>query len=148
MSKLLLKKISCPKCKIIFEVDLSKVSRDALKRYGIGSLAFNHGDHVVVVYIDSSGEIRGVETFPVAEAKGPLILTTLTIVPVPREKKEMPPLNELEREELAILVQCDGKRSIHEIADMLGMSIGKVKNIVEKLYAKGYLKSITMRVGE
>lgn len=31
---------------------------------------------------------------------------------------------------------------------MLGMSIGKVKNIVEKLYAKGYLKSITMRVGE
>ena len=72
------------------------------------------------------------ETFPVVEAKGPLILGTLTIVPVPREKKEMPPLNKLEREELAVLVQCDGKRSVHEIADMLGMSIGKLLSKIQK----------------
>lgn len=44
----------------------------------------------------------------------------------------MPPLNELEREELAVLVQCDGKRSVHEIADMLGMSIGKLLSKIQK----------------
>lgn len=72
--------------------------------------------------------------FPPPPQRAPV---PVDVIPVPgrREPKE----GELSEEELVFLRMCDGRRSLSEIASLLGLSYGKAKGIADKLYATRYL---------
>ncbi|RLE93319.1 MAG: hypothetical protein DRN04_07520 [Thermoprotei archaeon] len=137
------KKIVCPECrsKIIIDREAVEVAKKKARFSGIYSLAFHHEDHVLLVYIDESGDIRGIETTPLFKSDKPLFLK-FDIVPVPNSRDKMPSLNKLSNEELAVLSRCDGETSAREIAEALGVSYGQVKAILEKLFSEKYLKEL------
>jgi len=137
------KKIVCPECgsEVIIDSEAVEVAKKKARFSGIYSLAYHHEDHVVLVYIDESGGIRGVEATPLFKSDKPLFLK-FDIVPVPNPRDKMPSLNKLSNEELAVLSRCDGETSAREIAEALGMAYGRVKAILEKLYSSHYIKEL------
>jgi len=139
----LTKKVKCPQCneEIVISGDTLAKAVERAKKIGLFSLAFRHKDHVVLIYIDEKGGIRGVETAPLVKVEKPVFLK-FDIIPVPKPKEKMPSLNKLSNEELAVLTWCDGQTTLSEIAEALSMPYDLVKAIVESLYGAGYLKEL------
>ncbi|RLE98286.1 MAG: hypothetical protein DRJ63_07965 [Thermoprotei archaeon] len=136
--------VKCPKCKteiLIDQNELELAASKAKRGAGLYSLAFDHEDHVVIIYIDETGNIRGVEASPLLRSEVPLFVK-IDIVPIPKPREKMPSLKRLSREELAVLCHCDGSTSLREISEALGIPYGRVKAIVETLYGAGYISKL------
>lgn len=58
-------KVRCPQCGSEFVLDITAtlLSEAAQNPMGLAGIALPHGDHVLVVYVDSSGGERGVRVF-------------------------------------------------------------------------------------
>ena len=135
--------VRCPRCGRVEELGgglLAEAARRA-GRTGVYALAFRHVGHVLLVFVDRNGDVRGVEVGDVAEREEPLF-AVFDLLPVPAPLGEAPPLRRLSRVELAVLSMCDGETTVREIADKLYMPYGQVKAVVEKLLAEGYLRDL------
>ncbi len=135
--------VKCPRCNQEVEVDISReiVEQASSSPAGVTAVVVPHGDHQIIVYVDKNGGIRGVEA---AVRPTVSLINTLREVPVPAELT--PDVSALTKEELRVLVMCDGKRSLREIAELLGMPFSRVRLIAERLRALGYLKEIELRM--
>jgi len=135
--------VKCPRCNQEVEVDISReiVEQASSSPAGVTAVVVPHGDHQIIVYVDKNGGIRGVEA---AVRPAVSLINTLREVPVPAELT--PDVSALTKEELRVLVMCDGKRSLREIAELLGMPFPQVRLIAERLRALGYLKEIELRM--
>lgn len=51
----------CPKCKRRIVFTPSREDLEGLKKGGIASISFNHGDHILVIFYDKDGRARGTE---------------------------------------------------------------------------------------
>jgi len=135
--------VKCPRCNQEVEVDISReiVEQASSSPAGVTAVVVPHGDHQIIVYVDKNGSVRGVEA---AVRPAVSLINTLREVPVPAEST--PDVSALTKEELRVLVMCDGKRSLREIAELLGMPFPRVRLIAERLRALGYLKEIELRM--
>jgi len=135
--------VKCKRCGDIVNIPIDDeiLSRAEKSPSGLTGVSVIHGDHIVLAYVDSHGNIRSIEV--VDAVKRTISYTRMKRIPIPKDKTEgLPSLDLLSPIEWRILAFCDGKRSIGEIADLVGMHYFDVKLILEKLYQKGYIKEI------
>ena len=104
-----------------------------------------HGSpsHSIIVYIDKDFRVRGIEEAPVA-IKAEVEVKT-EIIPIPYDDREVS-LDGLSKNEKLILLMCDGKSTIKDIAKKLDMEYGYVKIICKKLQKMGKLKELKKRI--
>ena len=139
-------KVKCPRCGREFTIEVDRRLLESARENpsGLHPVALPHEDHVLIAYIDENGNLRRLEAFPSVRTEAPP--SEPEYIPVPRPRGLMPDLKRLRPEELRVLVFCDGKRTLREIAAMLGMRYETVKVIVTKLHAQGYLAEVKIRL--
>lgn len=138
-----IKKVLCPECgreEILDQEVLSLAVRKA-EQIGIYTLAFRHPGHILLVYVDSNGDIRESRVATYVEERASLF-EIFDLLPIPKPRKDMPPLKKLPSKALAVLSLCDGQTTLKEIAEKLYFRYGEVKSIAEYLLSEGYLKDL------
>jgi len=65
---------------------------------------------------------------------------------VPLPQPEPPSAEGLSEVERRILALCDGRRSLLELAEALGIPYGEARRAVDRLYAMGYLGGFSVKV--
>lgn len=137
------KKVKCPRCGGTIVVGITDDIIDTARRSpsGVAAVIVPHAGRRAVVYVDGDGNIRGVTCAP-AEEEG--VLETVREVPVPSTRP--PDVRRLSREEWRFLALCDGRRSLREIAGLLGIPYQRARLIAEKLRSEGYLEEVVLEV--
>ncbi|QOJ78442.1 hypothetical protein IG193_06715 [Infirmifilum lucidum] len=135
--------ITCPKCSRKFNVEISQ-ERILLARKNplrTAAILIPHEDHEAIVFVDAEGHVVRVE-WSSAPAKG--IVNSLLEVPVPASKAPEP--KNLDTLEWLILAMCDGRRSLQEICEALGITLGTGRLVVERLRSRGYIEKVITKL--
>ena len=140
-------RIKCTKCLEEVRIPITEevMERAKASPSGITSVAVDHGNHVVLVYLDSEGKERGTEIMDAMVEEKPS-RAGLRQIPIPQKAGDLPRVSALTEEEWRILTLSDGNRTIEEIAFMMKARRIQVKILVERLLNRGYLERIEVRL--
>ncbi len=151
---------TCPVCgqEIHADIDLNDIRKDPS---GIAAIPLIHGEnppHVVILYIDHNGALRGIESYDkiitVSVSRQITERISMTMTSKNTDKKNahrvkpvIRPIlvnykflkkikNPIERKVLAL---CDGKKSLEEISLSIGIPMDQLLIIIAKYVAKKYV---------
>ena len=135
----------CPYCNkpLDISIDRDVLSRAEASPSGVTAVVVNHGDHAVVVYVDSEGNIRSLEAAVLPSPRAG-VLNRIKEIPIPHSSP--PDIRVLKRDGWRFLALCDGKRDLRAISELLNIDIRKIRLLAESLRARGYLKEIKLKI--
>jgi len=137
-------KVECPKCKIkeILIINDEVIEKAKASPSGITAISFSHEDHLMVVYIDTEGNIRGIDNPP--KPSLPSVINILEEIPIPSPSPPDP--RSLDRDEWRFLALCDGVRTLREISNLLNIPYGRLRILAQSLLTRGYLENIELKM--
>ncbi len=138
-------KFECPICHEFLVVNI----RDAQVRYSLRNpvpIVVTHGDpeHAITLFVDKEYRLRAISGSNIVEraeeAKAARKPLTRRFVPVPM--KGQVDLDDLNSFQIQVLALVDGKRSVDELAQVLGVATMRVKILCEQLVRLGKIESV------
>lgn len=135
--------VKCPRCGKVEEITLDMVAKAKPSGGEFKILVIPHGDHSLRVYFDANYKIRAVlvgapeEAMPSGAVKNEENMAVKYSL-IPCAVDGVPP--SLSVDEQRVLELCDGKRSLDEIAAMLGLPRGRVNLLLQNLRRRGIVR--------
>ncbi len=140
---LAVRRVKCPCCgeELVVPITTELLEEASRSPTGVAAVVLSHGKERVVVYVDGDGEVQGASC---AGTEREAVIEEIREVPVPSGKKPDP--RKLSEEEWRFLALCDGKRSLREIAGLLGITYQEARLLAEKMRSRGYLREVVLEV--
>jgi len=137
------KRFKCPHCGAPIVVDITDDIIEAASKSpsGVTAVIVPHAGKRAIVYVDAEGNVRGVTC---TEAEEKTVVEEFREIPIPSQNPPDP--RKLSRDEWKFLALCDGRRSIREIAGLLGISFQEARLLAERLRSRGYLEEVVLEI--
>ncbi|MEM2142714.1 MAG: hypothetical protein QXS20_08500 [Candidatus Thorarchaeota archaeon] len=135
----------CPICKANVDVPLERARIEQAPRSPV-PIVITHGtpEHAVTVFVDTEFRVRAISVSDIVKrietveaVRRPL---SKRYVPIP--KKGLVNMSDLDNTQVTVVALADGRRSVEELAQILGIPEMRVKIVCEQLVRIGRLDSV------